>query len=306
MGDIDPVPTSLLIVEENERVAGHYVSWMSCVEDAVVAYTGSKTIKAATSSCTAAAQEAIPDHYQSFYEQAMMVGIPRGTPLQVHYTLEKAKAAIEKTDKVLTVKEEQRLRREKKDLERARVRAEKEQKKAESPSQPATQSKSGEKAKKKVPAVKPKPKPKPSVDPRTQEEIRADRVRAGLPAGKSLKATELAQIIAEESSDEDSHHSTVPSSVSSSDDEDIPLQPPPAFDRKGRPIPQPKPKSGKRTATEAHLHGHPLEAEQAVHAEPTATQPSAEPSASQSSAAQELLQRVTAPEKKRKSRDPEH
>lgn len=53
----------------------------------------------------------------------MRQGIPRGIGLHTHYTLEKAKSNIKMSERVLTVKEKQRVRCEQADIKRAEQRA---------------------------------------------------------------------------------------------------------------------------------------------------------------------------------------
>lgn len=300
----DDSPTTLLIVDDNERAAGHTISWMLDLDNGLLAYTGDKTVRAASMACTAACQEPVPPNYRLEMQGAMRLGVPKGIPLYVHYTLETARKVLENEDRTMTVKEEQRLRREKAELQRQEAKAKREQEKAEKKaSQPSTSAPAPAPRKKTASQKAPKPKPAPP-EHRTREEMLRDRAAAGLPAGKSMKSVREAlhpQII-QESSSEESEGAAGDSDLTSEPDYSPPPMPeepstplaqptPPRKPRPSRPVAGLRPPARKRPLD-------PPEDTQADRAEDPITE--AEPTASQKSAAQELLDRVHRPEESRK------
>lgn len=302
----DP-PRTILFIDDNERMAGHAISWMQDLNDGLVAYTGDKNLKAASMSCCAASQEPVPGNMRTEMQMAMRAGIPKGIPLYVHYNLESARAQLEMSEKALTVKEQQRKRRELAEQQRIEAKAKKEQEKYEksqqAASQPGTQPSGPARKRAPKPAV-PKPKPAP-VDFRSREEILRDRRAAGLTAGKSMKrlrAVTQETIHESQSEAEESEASELTSG------EEVSYSPPPPRNDPDAPpssgtkdLPPPrKPHPSRVTPVSKPARKRPISAVEEEEGEGSdpgqASQSQASQSAARStapSAAQELLERVS-------------
>ena len=316
--DEDPKKmNTLLLFSENERSLGHYVSWFPNIDDCSLGYLGKKSIAAASSAVSAAIQEPRPANYSLELAEAMRQGLPRGISLHTHYTLEKARDALEHSDRVLNVKEQQRVRREQQELKRAEQREQREKEKQEKLQKEATQGASQPSQKSAKPRRKPPPKAAaPPPDRRTREEVLRDKAAAGMPAGKSMKTVKMvqrnqelrSQLQTEEysSSSEGSQESSDAShqSVSPASDDPDRSEPAPVMQQSqsssNLPVRKLRPLPGVKLARKRLLS----EAKAAAAESQKSEMPSPSPSPTQLTPAQELLQRVHHPEV-RKNKKPE-